>query len=282
MRNATRAGATPTPLRICGIVPTYDNPQTLREVVERLTEHVDEVFVVDDGSGPAARDVAAALERDGLASTHHRSNNGGKGAAVKDGLRIAAAEGFSHALQVDADGQHDLTAAPQLISAARHRPRALILGQPRFDASAPRARLFARRLSIFWVKVELATAVGVDPQCGFRVYPVQAALDANARGDRMDFDIEIVVRMAWRRVPLVLHPVSVRYISEEEGGVSHFRVVRDNVAISACHARLALTRWSRTLLGEPLPPVDIVLSNEAPVVSEARTAPPARAVGERA
>lgn len=233
--------------RACGLVPTYDNPATVRGVVTRLRAHLDDVLVVDDGSGPEAREVLEALAREGLARVHHRAHNGGKGAAVKTGLALARDLGFTHALQVDADGQHDLDDVPRLLDAARARPEALVLGAPVFDASAPASRLRARQITIFWTNFEAGAGVITDPMCGFRVYPVDAALAAGARGDAMDFDPEIAVKMVWGGAPVVNLPTRVRYVPREQGGVSHFRLVRDNALISWMHTRLSLTRIARWL-----------------------------------
>lgn len=233
--------------RPCGLVPTYDNPATVRGVVTRLRAHLDDVLVVDDGSGPEAREVLEALAREGLARVHHRAHNGGKGAAVKTGLALARGLGFTHALQVDADGQHDLDDVPRLLDAARARPEALVLGAPVFDESAPRSRLRARQITIFWTNFEAGAGVITDPMCGFRVYPVEAALAAGARGDAMDFDPEVAVKMVWGGAPVVNVPTRVRYVLRAEGGVSHFRLVRDNALISWMHTRLSLTRIARWL-----------------------------------
>lgn len=228
-------------------MPTYDNPATVRGVVERLRAHLADVIVVDDGGGDEARAVLDGLSRDGLAEVFRRESNGGKGAAVKDGLRRADALGFTHALQVDADGQHDLDDAPRLLGAARDNPAALVLGAPVFDASAPSVRMRAREITRFWTNVESGGRVIEDPMCGFRVYPVRAALAAGARGDAMDFDPEIAVRLVWGGVPVVNVPTRVRYVPREEGGVSHFRMGRDNALISWMHTRLMLLRIGRAL-----------------------------------
>jgi glycosyltransferase involved in cell wall biosynthesis len=233
--------------RPCAVVPTYNNPATVRGVVERLRAHLTDVIVVDDGGDAEARSVLAAITRDGLAEVLRRDRNGGKGAAVKDGLRRADSLGFTHALQVDADGQHTLDDAPRLLDAARSNPAALVLGAPVFDASAPSARMRAREITRFWTNVESGGRVIDDPMCGFRVYPVRAALAADARGDAMDFDPEVAVRMVWGGVPVINVPTRVRYVPREEGGVSHFRLGRDNVLISWMHTRLMLLRIGRSL-----------------------------------
>jgi glycosyltransferase involved in cell wall biosynthesis len=221
----------------CVLIPTYDNPATIDRVARAVHALHPHVVVVDDGSGPKAATQIDALAASGLIKLHRRAHNGGKGAAVKDGLRTARALGYSHALQVDADGQHALEDIPRFLAAAARDPLCLVLGQPKFDASIPAARLYGRRISIFWAAIESLGRAG-DPLCGFRVYPIDAALAVNARGDRMDFDPEVIVRMVWAGVPVVKLETAVRYVAASEGGVSHFQGVRDNVRISLAHTRL--------------------------------------------
>ncbi len=238
--------------RACALVPTFDNPLTVRPVVERVRAHVADVIVVDDGSADPGREAADSLARDGLALVRRRPRNGGKGAAVKDGLRLAAELGFTHCLQIDADGQHDTDDIPRLMDAARARPDALVLGQPVFDTSAPSLRRRARLISRFLTDIQTGKRVIQDPLCGFRVYPVGAAIGAKARGDHMDFDIEIAVRMIWHGCPVVNVPTRVRYLTAAEGGVSHFRMIRDNVLISWAHTRLCTGALARVLTGRRL------------------------------
>jgi polyprenyl-phospho-N-acetylgalactosaminyl synthase len=233
-------------LRICAVIPTFDNPDTLAAVVAAVRPLVAAVIVVDDGSAAPGRGVVAELARSADVFAVVRAHNGGKGAAVKDGLREAAARGFTHALQVDADGQHDVAEAPALLAAALAQPDALVLGAPRFDASAPRGRLIGRKITQWWTNLETRGKLIDDPMCGFRVYPVVAANAARVSADRMDFDIEIAVRMAWAGVPIVNLPVQVRY---PPGGVSHFRMVRDNLRISCMHGRLVLGMLMRRVFG---------------------------------
>ncbi|MBL8942572.1 MAG: glycosyltransferase family 2 protein, partial [Myxococcales bacterium] len=117
-------------VRPCVVIPTYDNPRTIGDVVARVRAHVPEVIVVDDGSGPAAREVLATLASAGAITLVTRARNGGKGAAVLDGLHAARAAGFTHAIQVDADGQHDTDDVPKLLAAAIAQPTALVLAAP--------------------------------------------------------------------------------------------------------------------------------------------------------
>ena len=240
--------------RICAVVPTYDNPLTVRRVVEALRAHIADVLVVDDGSAEPGRRAVEALALDGLARVIRRERNGGKGAAVKAGFRAAADLGFTHALQVDADGQHDVDDVPRFLAASRASPTALVLGRPVFDDSAPGIRRRGRLISRFWTDLETGGRVIEDPLCGFRVYPIDAALRSRTRGDRMDFDAEVAVRMIWLGTPVVNLDTRVRYLPPEEGGVSHFRMFRDNVLISWSHARLFTLSVLRRLAGRRVRP----------------------------
>jgi len=207
-------------------------------VVAAVRHFVDDVLVIDDGSGPEGREAVAALGRAGLAEVFHRPENGGKGAAVKTGFVRARELGYTHVLQVDADGQHDVSQIPVFLAAARETQDAAIIGYPIYSETAPRGRLFARKITNFWVSVETFSRRIKDAMIGFRVYPLAAVRGAARCGDRMDFDIEVVVRLVWDDVQIVNLPVKVRYLTAEEGGVSHFRMFRDNVRITWLHTRL--------------------------------------------
>jgi glycosyltransferase involved in cell wall biosynthesis len=243
-----------TATRICAVVPTYENALTIHTVVERIRAHVPDVLVVDDASGPAGRDAVDRLAREGLARVVRRDRNGGKGAAVRDGLNAAHELGFTHAVQIDADGQHDLADLPRFLDAAQADPGALVLGCPVFDPGAPRSRVHGRLISRFWTDLETGGRIIRDPLCGYRVYPVQAAIRACARADRMGFDPEIAVRMVWHGSRVVNLPTRVRYLTPEEGGVSHFRVFRDNAEISWTHARLCAGALLRLATGRRIRP----------------------------
>ena len=227
-------------MRLCAIIPTYDNPATLAEVVARVRAHIPDVVVVDDGSTEANREVAKRLADAGQCQVVFRPKNGGKGAAVKTGLRWARDHHYDYALQIDADLQHDTDDIPKLLAAIGAAPArdTLVLAQPVFDASAPKGRLRARQITVFFAMIEtLGRKVG-DPLCGYRVYPVAAALRVKARGDAMDFDPEIAVRLVWEGVAVVHVPTPVIYRSAEAGGVSHYRGVRDTLLIAVTHVWL--------------------------------------------
>ena len=233
-------------MRVCAIVPSFNHHTCLATVLVGVREHVDGLLVVDDGSEPAAADAIRAIGEAEGAEVVRRPLNGGKGAAVRTGLERARELGFTHALQVDADGQHDLSGVAQMIDAARSQANALVLGSPMFDASAPFGRRLARRICQFWVNVETRGRVIDDPMCGFRVYPVDAALRVADAGNRMEFDPEIAVRMRWAGAPVVNVPVAVRY---PENGTSNFRLLEDNLRISWMHTRLMTALVMRTVRG---------------------------------
>lgn len=234
--------------RYCAVVPTFDNPATIFDVVQ-ATARVLDVVVVDDGSGCAGRAAVAELGAQGLAHVVHRPVNGGKGAAVRTGFETAKALGYTHALQVDADGQHHLEDIERFLASSRNHPESLILGAPVFDESAPWGRKIARTITIAFTHLETGGRVIRDPMCGFRVYPLELACKVAQRcGLRMDFDIEVAVRMVWAGVSVVNLDTRVHY---PENGVSHFQLVRDNLRISWMHSRLCTVGCLR-LMGRPL------------------------------
>lgn len=226
-------------VRLVALVPTYDNPRSVARVVEGIRRHLPDVLVIDDGSGPEGREACAALGERGLAQVVRRPTNGGKGAAVKTGFAEARARGYTHAFQIDADGQHDLDAIPRFVAAAQAHPDALVLSVPVFGDDVPPGRILARSITQFWVNLETGGRVIHDPMCGFRVYPLAPLAALQIGADRMDFDPEVAVRLVWSGVPVLNLPLDVFYPPDR---VSHFRLLRDNLALSGLHARLCIER----------------------------------------
>ncbi|CAA7626552.1 glycosyltransferase [Magnetospirillum sp. UT-4] len=228
--------------RPCAVIPSHDHWQALPEVVAALRRHGLPVLIIDDGSGPqAAAAIAALHDPESGVRVVRRPVNGGKGAAVMDGFRLAQDGGFTHVVQVDADGQHDPAALAALLAAARDNPAAMVSGRPAYDASAPLGRRLGRWITHFWVFIETLSLRIEDSMCGFRVYPLAACLalmESDPPGTGMDFDTEIMVRLFWRGVAPVMVPVRVVY---PPGNTSNFRMLRDNVRISLMHTRLVLT-----------------------------------------
>jgi glycosyltransferase involved in cell wall biosynthesis len=164
--------------------------------------------------------------------------NQGKGAAVMAGFAAAASAGFSHALQIDADGQHDPMDVPRFVAAAHADPQSLVCGRPVFDASIPRYRFYFRYLTHAMVWLNTLSFDIPDSMCGLRVYPLPVVLPvlaAESAGQRMDFDTEVLVRLYWRNTRMQWLPTRVRYPLD---GVSHFRMVRDNWLMTRMHTRL--------------------------------------------
>jgi predicted LPLAT superfamily acyltransferase len=224
---------------LAAIVPSYNHHRHIEKVIDALKGQGLHVFIIDDGSLEPAN---SALEKhhnpEQGVTLHRQEQNSGKGAAVMAGFRLAEAEGFTHALQIDADGQHDVDALPALIEVAKVNPEALISGQPMYDASIPRSRKFARWISHVWVWVETLSMSITDSMCGYRIYPLKAALEVIEQervGHFMDFDTEIMVRMYWRGTPVRMLPIHVTY---PEDNISNFRLGADNWLITKMHTRL--------------------------------------------
>jgi GT2 family glycosyltransferase len=232
----------------CVLIPIFDHGETIGAVLEGLAPLGLPCLVVNDGSGRETTETLSALAAARpWVQIEHLPANRGRGAALRHGYRAARARGYSHAVQLDADGQHDPNEVGALLDAAERHPEALVLGDPHFDQTAPRSRLYGRRLSQLIVWGYTGSFAVHDPLCGFRCFPLAATLavlDRHRFGDRMDFDPEIVVRLAWAGLPIVNVPVRVRYFPQ---GRSHFRLVRDNALITATYGRLLLARISRAL-----------------------------------
>lgn len=224
-------------IRPCVLIPHYNHPRTLGRVCAAVTAAGVDCLVVDDGSGAQARRVARALTAPPQIRILLLSSNQGKGMAFEAGVRHAARLGYSHVLQIDADGQHDAGAIPELLAAACAAPAAVITGYSAFDASVPRVRYYGRYLTHALVWLNTLSLEIRDSMCGMRVYPVGSTLrllDSHRVGRRMDFDTDIIVRLHWAGVRVRNLPVAVRYPAD---GVSHFRMGRDNARLALMHTR---------------------------------------------
>ncbi|MGO1692871.1 MAG: glycosyltransferase family 2 protein [Marinobacter sp.] len=237
---------------LCAIIPVYNHPSTITQTVRSVRQQGFPVLLVDDGSESACADILKALaEADPQVYLKRLPQNGGKGAAVKAGLLWAEAQGFRHALQIDADGQHNPEEIPGLVSLSGEYPDAIISGMPEYDDSVPLLRYYARYLTHVWVWISTLSLEIHDSMCGFRVYPVGAAcqlIRTQRLGDRMDYDIEVLVKWFWQGGRVVQTKAQVRY---SQDGISHFRGFEDNWLITKMHTRLffgMLRRLPRLLL----------------------------------
>jgi glycosyltransferase involved in cell wall biosynthesis len=223
------------------VIPVFDHGHAIEAVVSAVRAQALPCLLVDDGSGSECAAVLDGLvDKAAQVQLVRRAANGGKGAAVRTGLDVAEAAGYTHAIQIDADGQHTIADLPAFLAAAAAAPDAVVCGLPVFDASIPRHRFAFRYLTHVLVWLNTLSLDIRDSMCGFRVYPIaimQRMCREEPPGSRMEFDIEVLVRLHWRGVPMVWIPTAVHYPAD---GVSHFLMFLDNALISRLHARLFL------------------------------------------
>ena len=221
-------------------MPVYDHGGALPQLVDALRASDLVCWLVDDGShAPCAQLIDRLVTANSSWLRQVRlPTNRGKGAAVFAGLRAALAAGFTHAIQIDADLQHDPSKIADFVAAAERAPHAIINGVQQYDQSVPKIRLHGRRITTVLVWLNTLSFKIADAMCGFRLYPIApaVAIDDEVRiGERMEFDTEIIVRMFWAGVPVVNVPTPVTYPAD---GVSHFRMLRDNLRITRLHFAL--------------------------------------------
>ena len=225
-------------MKPCLLIPIYDHKDGIGRVLASLEDSGLHCFVIDDGSNAETREVLAALEaRHPWVEVFHRERNGGRGAALKTGYRLAWRQGYSHAIQLDADGQHDAADVKRFLAEIERNPEALVLGTPIFDDSVPKSRLYGRQLSRGMVWFTTLSFDISDPLCGFRGIPLAetvALIDSVATGDYMEFDPELVIRLHWRGLAIATVPTRVVY---QPGGLSHFQMIGDNARMAWVYTR---------------------------------------------
>lgn len=224
----------------CVLIPVYNHEHAIGEVVNAVLALNLPCILIDDGSSPGCAHVLDRLAEaaPGRIMLERHAVNRGKGGAVMTGFRCAARAGYTHVLQIDADGQHCVADIPRFIEHAAAQPHALIVGYPVYDQSVPLVRFYGRYLTHVWVWINTLSLKIKDSMCGFRVYPlgpVVALAQRQKIGVRMNFDTDVLVRLCWDGIEIVNVPTHVGYPAD---GVSHFRVWRDNVLISRMHATL--------------------------------------------
>jgi len=255
----------------CVVIPVYDHAHAIAVVVESVRTQGFPVLLVDDGSHEAcARELQRLAALPGVSLIRHPVNRG-KGAAVCTGLFAAQAQGFTHAVQIDADGQHTLADVRRFVEESRAYPESVICGRPVFDDSIPRSRYYGRYLTHGMVWLETLSFEILDSMCGFRVYPLKSTIEllrTNSVGARMDFDTEILVRLYWRAVRTRWLSTRVSYPLD---GVSHFRLFFDNARMTGLHIRLTAGMLLRLplLIGRKLNRQRIAAS--VPIPTEAAT-----------
>jgi glycosyltransferase involved in cell wall biosynthesis len=224
------------------LLPSYNSGAQLIETIRAALAHWHPVWVVIDASTDDSAHAARQLAKtEPNLRVIVRAKNGGKGAAVLDGLRLAWDEGFRHALVMDADGQHPADRIVEFIELAEAHPDTLILGVPQFGPDAPKARVYGRLGGNTFTEIETLWGGIRDSLFGFRVYPVEATvrlMESIRTARRFDFDTEVAVRLYWQGYRTMNIPVAVRYLTRKEGGVSYFRYLPDNLLLVKTHIRL--------------------------------------------
>jgi glycosyltransferase involved in cell wall biosynthesis len=231
------------------LIPSYNTGPQLRAVVAEALEYWQPVIVVIDGSTDGSERAVLELARHepGL-EVIVLPRNSGKGSAVLAGARAAVERGYTHALTMDADRQHPAAQIEQFMEISRLQPDALVLGRPIFPANVPWERLHGRRISVLLVRWAILGAGIDDPLYGFRVYPLGpllAVLESRRTARRYDFDAEAAVRLCWAGIRPVNVPAAVRYLTREEGGISHFHYGRDNLTLVRMHGQLLFEMLGR-------------------------------------
>lgn len=224
------------------LIPSYNTGKKVLETVRHALAVWEPVWVVIDGSTDGTTEALQALASNIPAlKIFPLPFNQGKGASVLHGLQQAAAAGYTHVLTMDADGQHPAGMIPEFMTVSQKNPAAVVLGKPVFDASAPALRVRGRKVSNWWANLETLGAGIGDSLFGFRVYPViplRQIMERNPWMRRFDFDPEAAVRLCWQGVKPINVDAPVRYFSAAEGGVSHFKYLRDNTLLTWMHIRL--------------------------------------------
>lgn len=226
-------------MNYCLLIPHYNHERQFIAFLPQLVASGLPCIIVDDGSSEQSLVAlkAALTQYDNVYFFAQRRNRG-KGAVVKAGFVHARALGFTHAIQIDADGQHDVADLPRFIAASRASPEAIICGKPTFDDSAPKARVYGRKVTDVFVAIETLSLKIKDGLCGYRVYPLAAMeniLDRFFIGSRMNFDTDMLVKAVWLNIPLTF--INTRVIYPEQS-VSHFNYMRDNLLLIRLHTRL--------------------------------------------
>jgi len=225
------------------LIPSYNTGRLLQDTVTEALQQWLPVWVIIDGSDDGSEKLLQSLQTqypDGLRVKKYDENKG-KGATILAGILQAEEQGYSHVLTMDADYQHPASYIKKYMQISAANPKAMILGEPLFDDSAPMIRVKGRQISNWWANLETMGWGIHDSLFGMRVYPIAdliAVMHSTRWARRFDFDPEIAVRMAWRGVPVINIATPVRYISAQEGGVSQFKYGRDNVLLTGMHIRL--------------------------------------------
>lgn len=231
--------------KYCVVIPVYNNAGTVGSVVEEVLAKGYRLVAVSDGSDDGTLEILRRYE-DRIELVAYPDNRG-KGHALACGFRRAVSLGFSHAVTIDADGQHSASDIPGMISVSMSSPDAVVIGSRRLDAeNMPSANTFANRFSNFWFAVHTLRRIP-DTQSGFRVYPLSFYGHFKVFTSRYEAELEMIVRGVWKGIEIVSCPVSV-YYPENKDRVTHFRPWTDGFRISVLNTVLT---FAAILYGYP-------------------------------
>lgn len=225
--------------KLCLVIPHFNHANNLEVFLPKLISTGLACCFVDDGSSELEKQKLRVMLQglDACFLTEHQENQG-KGAAMMTGAKYARSLGFSHILQIDADGQHDTSDIPAFIEYSKNNPQTIVSGAPMFEDSAPKARVYGRKVTDFWVALETFSLGVKDCLCGFRIYPLDQFEQVVAQyslGKRMDFDTEVLVKSVWSGIKIHFIKTKVIY---PENSVSHFHYLEDNLGLIWLHIRL--------------------------------------------
>ena len=224
------------------VIPVYRHGSTLQAVVNSIASFGFPIIVVDDGNDKENRDLISAVAKNNSQVTVvSLKKNSGKGSAMIAGVLKAQEMGLSHILQLDSDGQHDAEKAARFLEVSQKNPDAIICGYPEYEADAPKTRVNGRRFANGWIHIVTFSQDIKDAMIGFRIYPVEEFIKVYKHSlyidSRMGFDIEVLVRMYWRGVPVISEPVKVFYPAD---GISNYNYFTDTVRVSWVYTRLCI------------------------------------------
>lgn len=223
-------------LHVCVLIPTYNNSGTLSRVIHDVLEYTNNILVVNDGSTDSTEEILRTFSSIRMLSYHP---NKGKGWALRKGFEIARQLGFEYAITIDSDGQHFATDLPRFLDKLESSRRSIIIGARNMDqASIPGKSSFGHKFSNFWFRVETGIAAP-DTQSGYRLYPLLLLKDLRFITRKYEFEIEVLVRAAWKGVGIESVPVSV-YYAPKETRISHFRPFKDFSRISVLNTVLVI------------------------------------------
>jgi len=226
----------PSDYRLLVIIPVYNHYENITAIVQNINNHNLPCLLLDDGSNETTQQTLENIPTD-LNTLIRYDINRGKGAVVCDGILFAKLNQYTHVLQVDADGQHDLNDIPKFIAASQKNPNAIVSGHRPYTAM-PLGRRYGRMVTDIWANINTLSLTIKDSMCGYRLYPIEqteALIQKTKIGARMNFDTDIIVRLYWSGLDVIHINTDVHYDSSI---TSHFNLWADNISISKMHATL--------------------------------------------